>query len=242
MLARVIVKAITATALFALSGCLGLELVIISGIAPLAGGAMPDSHSVTFDQATATPKLQQVLASAHTITSITNGGDDRSNIYMAEYLEEKNAYEVKTEDIPGGATPSQRRKLMRQICSRRDKPDLVISSTMGNMGTGTPLLVSAMVTGRRKSDVSFVMSFLRCRDNWQGKVNGKVEIDRGAINSNFDKEINQIMGYEAAKALMRLAGKLPPDIPDIESNKNGPLEWLRSLSPTSPTASSGLRP
>ena len=66
----------------------------LAPLAPMVGGLAPSSNTVVVNQATVTPELRQALAAARTIALL---GGDKSDVYMAEYMDEQRAFDVRIE-------------------------------------------------------------------------------------------------------------------------------------------------
>ena len=192
---------------YSAAGLEGCALAILAtSAAPLVGGVLPGDNTFVVDEASVSPELRTSLASARKLTFI---GTDKSDSYMAEYLDRNGAFVAELEEAPKGSTPSQTRKLMQGICARKDKPDMVFSSSLGESDAGTGTTLKGIFTGRTELKVAGVLNFLRCKDNWATSIKARVELNQGNFNADQTK-MSQVVGQEAAKAIMRLAGKLPP--------------------------------
>jgi hypothetical protein len=221
---------------FTLHGCM---VAALAPLAPMVGGLAPSTNSVVINQATITPEIRQAFASAKTITLL---GGDKSDVYMAEYMDEQRAFDVRIEQSNKVSTPSQRREDMRKICTKDSPPDLVLSSSLGNSDAGTGTTVTAMFTGRASYNVAGTIDVLRCKDGWAGKFGITAEISQGMYNADQTK-LNQILGQEVAKALINLGGKSITDangkqIPNPANSQSGVTNPIRSVESTPPVAAS----
>lgn len=172
----------------------------------LIGGLMPGHHEVIIDESTVEPELKNVLAQAKRLTLITSGLADSS---AAISLEQQGGYEVNTLGFPGVPTPSQIRKFMETICIGFDKPDLVIHTLFGAPDLGGGTIIRGALTGRAGFETTGATDVLRCRDMWKTRFSLRTKVDQGIHNADV-ANVDQILGREYAKALMRIGGKLPP--------------------------------
>jgi len=195
---------------------------------------MSGDNKFVIDQSTVTAELKSALSQSKRITLV---GGDPSDTYMAEYLDKNGAWQVEIEEQPKSSTPSQRRKLMDNICSRSDRPDLVMSSSAGESDAGTGATLKGLATGRVSVKFTGTVELLRCRDKWKGQFNASVDMDQGIYNLDQTK-MNQVIGQEAAKALMRLAGKPVPGEVSAAASESSVASPLQSAS--SPTT--GVKP
>ena len=191
---------ISAAILISLYGCMAAMLV---PLAPLIGGLAPNSNKVVVNEATVAPELRQAFSTAKTLTLI---GGDQSDVYMAEYLDQQGAFDVRIEGNQKQQTPSQRRDEMRRVCDKNIVPDLVLSTSLGNSDASTGTTLKGVVTGRINFNVTGTVEVLRCKDRWSSKFEITAEIAQGIYNADQTK-LNQELGRESAKALMQLAGK-----------------------------------
>jgi hypothetical protein len=184
-----------------LTGCMALAL---APLVPVAGGIAPSSNKFEIDMATISPELKAAFSNAKSLTVLST---DATVVYMAEYLDKRGIFEVKMVEPPKGATPSQRRTLMRNTCRGNDRADLILSPSAGNTdaGSGTSN-VGALLLGRAVANITHDVEVFRCRDNWGGKFTGKTSINQGFFNMD-EAKINEILGTEIAKSIAQIAGK-----------------------------------
>jgi len=199
------------TCVLALSGS-GCIAALAIPFAPIVGGVLPSDNKVIVDETTVTPELKIALSEARKLTFFSS---DQSDTFTAEYLEQHGGYEVTLEDPPKAASPSQKKKLMGAVCKQANRPDLVFSfsSTESDAGGGTVL--RGVVTGRAKFNLTVLSDVVRCRDKWTSQFSVRAEMSQGIYNADSTK-MSQVIGVEFAKALMQLAGKLPPAVAEAK--------------------------
>ena len=202
---------------------LGFNLVVISGCVPVimgatvtrvAGGLLPSNNTVVIDQALVDPKLKELLASATKLTFLVTDLDtDGWYPNMAEYLEIHGDYTVMLEKQSGTSSPSQRKKVMHDLCGAEGKPHLVFSMSVADPDAGAGTVIKGVLTGRIQYDVNATATAIRCRTGWttQYPVTGK--FSQGTFNAD-QVELNRMIGQGYAKALMQLAGKISPEEPE----------------------------
>lgn len=242
MLARGCALTTLVLACVSLSGCIALAL---APLAPTVGGMVSSSNEMELDWTTITPELRQALARAKTLTVLSN---DPSITYMAEYLDQKGDYEVRMQEPPKGATPSQRRDLMRKTCAGPERTDLVLSPSAGTSDAGSGVSnAGAMLLGRAIVNQTTSVEVLRCRDNWQNKFSATLKLNQGVFNMDKTK-IAEVIGQESAKALLQIAGKLPaPNAPPMDAVAAGtqtevPQKQAESMAPLPTAAKPVQRP
>lgn len=183
-----------------LSGCVALAL---APLIPLVGGVTPGDNKVEIDQTTVTPELRNTMAQTKKLAVLSIGP---SISHMAEVLDSKGAFDVTAEEPPKGATPSQRRTMAQEICAKK-KPDIVIAPSTGTTDSGSAASnVGAMFLGRAIVDMKINTEVLRCRDGWRHTFTSTIKLNQGLWNTDRAK-VDQVIGEEAAKSLMQLAGK-----------------------------------
>jgi hypothetical protein len=152
------------------------------------------------------PELRKRLASAKRLTLL---GSEKWDVYFAEYLDKHGAYVAEVEEPPKGATPTQRRRAMQTLCAKRDRPDLVMSTSSGDSDAGGIATAKALVLGREEHNITTTVDVIGCRDSWPSQFTARVEFSQGLLNMDATR-IEQTVGHEFAKTLMRLAGKPLP--------------------------------
>lgn len=172
----------------------------------LIGGLMPSRHEVIVDESTVEPELKKALAQAKKLTLIAS---DKSDNSAAIYLEKQGGYEVDVVGFPGVPTPSSIRKYMETICVGSHNPDLVIYRLFDAPVMGSGVVIQALMTGRASIESPGTSDVLRCRDMWKTHFSLRAEINQGVHNVD-QVNMDQTLGNEYAKALMRIGGKLQP--------------------------------
>ena len=174
---------------------------------------MPSKHNVVIDESSIDPELKVAMSKANKFSII---GSDASDVETANYLEQNAGWEVVLEETAKAATLSQTRKFVETLCKRKDRPDLVLSTSSNDQSdAGAGTVIKGLVTGRIDVNATTVQNVTRCRDKWQSRFTVRWEMSQGEFNADKVK-MSHILAQEYAKALMRLAGKLPPVAPSVK--------------------------
>lgn len=193
----------TLAACAAPSGCMAVAL---APLVPIAGGLMEQQNQVEIDPSMITPELRAAFANSRKLTVL---GSEAHVVYMAQHLDEQGDFEVRTAELAKGATPSQRREQLRNVRAvRSPAPDLALSPAAPTSDAGGGSTATALLLGRDRKNLTSQVETLRCSDGKPMRFTIQAKIDQGFYNMD-QTQIDQVIGQEAAKALMRLAGKLP---------------------------------
>ncbi|MGQ0701395.1 MAG: hypothetical protein ACT4PZ_24520 [Panacagrimonas sp.] len=188
-----------------LQGCLLLLPAVTA--APLAGGLLPSNNKVIVDETTVTPELKTALSKAKKLIFLSAEEGDR---YTAEYLEQHADYTVTLEEPPKAASPSQRRELMESICRKAGKSDVVLSFSSTESDAGMMTSLKGGLLGRSQWNLTMTTDVLSCGNKVRSDFLVRAEMSQGIFNAD-QTAIDQILGVEYAKAIMQIAGRLPPD-------------------------------
>lgn len=190
-----------------LSGCAAPLLMLGPALlaTPLVGGMLPSDNEYTIDESTVTPEFRQIFRKSKTIIALAPPASHVVLIPTAEYLDAQGAFEMRLKEIPASIAPAQRREAMRDACSGRNRPDLVMAFSSASLDSGGGKSIAGMFAGRAMVEYTSTTYVQHCKSRWEGAFGEKLKMNQGAFN--LDKhEVYRVLGQDFAKALMRIAG------------------------------------